>query len=263
MARSDGTTAVPLSTTVRRRGPHPLALYGSAAYRRSMTERLTDGVWWLEVGGVPFWDVNAYLVDDGGTLTLVDAGTPFLRSTLAEAVAATGHALADVDRLLLTHYDLDHFGGLLRAAALDATVYAGTVDADLLAGDHTPPLLHHKGAFHRAVAMVLADRDVRRIEDGDAVGGFTAHHTPGHNPGHMAYHHADHDAAFLGDLVWERDGGFTTPIRLDSYDMHRLESSVVDLAERLQSFELACMGHGEPLRTGGSDRLGELAASLT
>jgi glyoxylase-like metal-dependent hydrolase (beta-lactamase superfamily II) len=227
-----------------------------------MTERLADGVWRLEVGGVSVWNVNAYLVDDGGTLTLVDAGTPFYRETLPTAVAAAGHELADVERVLVTHYDLDHFGGLLRGNGLDATVYAGGVDADLLAGDHSPPLLHHKGAFHRAVAAVLDDREVERVEDGDTVGGFTAYHTPGHNPGHMAYHHPDHDAAFLGDLVWERDGALTTPIRLDSYDLAELRESVVDLADRLPPFALACMGHGTPLTTGGSDRLRELADAL-
>lgn len=72
-----------------------------------MATELAEGVWHLDLG-----IVNAALVDDGGTLTLVDAGRRGGVDALADELAETGHEMADVDRILVTHYDGDHVGGL-------------------------------------------------------------------------------------------------------------------------------------------------------
>ena len=100
------------------------------------------------------------------------------------------------------------------------------------------------------------------IADGEAVGGFRAYHTPGHNPGHTVYVHERLGVAFLGDLVWGAEGGLTTPIWLDSYDMERLAASVRDLAGRVGEFEVAAMGHGDPVTAGGAAALTALAEQV-
>ena len=228
-------------------------------------DQLTDEVWWFRLGWYPPLRQNAFLVDDG-TLTLVDVGLPWDADRLRRYLAVAGHALADVDRVLVTHYDLDHVGAAYRLSGeLDVPVYIGRHDLELATGDRTPSPVHHKGAFHRVLRRlypVPGELDVRPLDDGDAVGGFVAYHTPGHNPGHTVYVHEDLGAAFLGDLVWEDGGALTTPIWLDSYDMAVLADSVSELAGRVGSFELACMGHGRPLRDGGHAALSELATSL-
>lgn len=230
-----------------------------------MSRRLTEGVWLLDLGLVEPVDSYAYLVDDPveGTVTLVDAGLFLNRPTLEAELAAAGegYALADVDRVLVTHYDLDHVGGLRAFAGSGVPVYVGTDDAALLAGDADPPLLHHKGLFHRVTRQVwpFPDVEVVPVGDADTVGGFRAYHTPGHNPGHTVYVHGGLGVAFLGDLVWGEDGELTTPIRFDSYDMDELAASVRDLAARAGEFEVAAMGHGDPLTSGGSRALAKLA----
>lgn len=228
-------------------------------------DRLTDEVWWFRLGWYPPLRQNVYLVDDG-TVTLVDAGLPWDADRLERFLDVAGYDLADLDRVLVTHYDLDHLGGALRLADdLDAPVHIGAPDLALASGEATPPLLHHKGAFHRVLRRLFplpAALDVRPVEDGDAVGEFVAVHTPGHNPGHTVYVHEALGAAFLGDLVWEDDGVLTTPIRLDSYDLAELADSVRDLADRVPPFDLACMGHGRPILEDGDDALAALAASL-
>jgi len=230
-----------------------------------MPRRLTGGVWLLDLGLVDPVDSYAYLVDDpdDGTVTLVDAGLFLNRPTLAAELAAAGegYTLDDVDRVLVTHYDLDHVGGLGAFADSGVPVYVGADDAALIAGDADPPLLHHKGLFHRVARRVwqFPDVEVVPVEDGEAVGGFRAYHTPGHNPGHTVYVHGGLGVAFLGDLVWGDDGKLTTPIRLDSYDMDELAASVRDLAARAGEFEVAAMGHGDPLTSGGSRALADLA----
>ncbi|MDY7081499.1 MAG: MBL fold metallo-hydrolase, partial [Halobacteria archaeon] len=152
-----------------------------------MTTELRDGVWQIKLRALPGWIINSYLVDDDGTLTLIDAGMPWNASDIRAGVEDAGYDLEHLERVLITHYDLDHFGGLLRLSDLDIEVYAGRPDAGFFTGDEKPPLLHHKGAFHRLLRVVTPDLEVEPLEDGDDVGGFQAFHTPGHNPGHMAY----------------------------------------------------------------------------
>jgi len=230
-----------------------------------MARPLAEGVWLLDLGLVDPVDSYAYLVADPAddSLSLVDAGLFVNDPTLAEELAAVGYGVGDVDRVLLTHYDLDHVGGL-RALPPDVPVYLGAADAALARGEASPPLFHHKGLFHRAARRLwpFPDVDLRTVEDGDEIGGFVAYHTPGHNPGHTVYVHADLGVAFLGDLVWGEDGGLTTPIRFDSYDLAELAESVKRLADRAPPFEVAAMGHGEPLVAGGSAALADLAARL-
>lgn len=228
-------------------------------------DRLTDGVWWFRLGWYPPLRQNVYLVDDGD-VTLVDVGLPWDADRLKRFLGVAGYEVADVDRVLITHYDLDHLGAALRLAdELSAPVYIGASDLALASGDWAPPLLHQKGAFHRVLRRLFplpATLDVRPVEDGDTIGGFVAYHTPGHNPGHTVYVHEEFGAAFLGDLVWEDDGALTTPFWLDSYDMAELADSVRALHERSPTFELACMGHGRPLSEGGHAALSELVAML-
>ncbi|WP_458186791.1 MBL fold metallo-hydrolase [Haladaptatus sp. NG-WS-4] len=175
-----------------------------------MAQELAAGVWLLELG-FPVVGANAFLVDDG-EVTLVDAGLPWfgVRRELRDA----GFSPTDVDRVLVTHYDVDHVGGLRNLPDLDAPVFVGERDANLLSGVYDPPLLHHKGAFHRLareLVTIPAHLDVFPLEDGAQVGGFTAFHTPGHNPGHTVYVHDELGVGLLGDLVWERHGVLSPP----------------------------------------------------
>lgn len=225
-----------------------------------MAERLADGVWLLDPGGFPPVSANAYLLVDDEPV-LVDTGPPWSGSSLRREVDAAGHALDDVDRVFLTHYDLAHVGGL---AALEpgTSVYLGRDDARLASGEWDPPPFHHKGVVHRVLRRLVPLPDhveVGRLRDGDEVGGLTAYHTPGHNPGHMAYVHGELDAGLLGDMVWEDEGRLTTPFWLDSYEMHELRESIRRFVARAPPFEVAGVAHGTPIRAGGSEALRTLA----
>lgn len=218
-----------------------------------MATELRPGVWRIDLGFV-----NAYLAVDEEVL-LVDAGAPWHADELRDGLADAGVSVPAVDRVLVTHYDLDHVGGLGGLAGdLDARVYAHEPDASYLAGERRPPPRSRKGAVQALSGAFVSEPPVPvvRVGDGETVGPFTAYHTPGHTPGHVAY--LDERVGFLGDLVRERDGELAPSPWPLSDDTTAVRESIRDLLDRAPRFRIACPGHGEVLRSGGYDALAAL-----
>jgi len=216
-----------------------------------MVRVLRDDVWWFDLSGV-----NAYLaVEDDGPV-LVDAGMPWHARSIRRGLDQAGFEPVDLERVLLTHYDPDHVGGL-RRLDVDCPVYIGAGDAPYLQGQLDPPWTEWKGLLQRVVRPFVqpSGLDVRPVTDDDTVGSFTVYDTPGHTTGHVSYVSTELDAAFLGDAVRSSNGELHLPPWLLSENMRAVRESVHDLVERVPDFELACPGHGDPLVEGGRDAL--------
>jgi glyoxylase-like metal-dependent hydrolase (beta-lactamase superfamily II) len=201
----------------------------------------------METTRIDLRGVNAYLVrPEGEEPILVDAGTPWGVSSIREEVEDAGHTLGSIEAVLLTHYDVDHVGGLSRLskAGLDAPVYAAEPDASFLDGTAKPPLGNHKGVFQRLVGTTVRrpPLTVERLGDGDEVAGFEVRATPGHTPGHVVY--LRDETAFLGDLVREKDGSFEFLPSLLSYDSEKAKESARSLVESFDA-DVAYVGHGD------------------
>ncbi|MEF8900067.1 MAG: MBL fold metallo-hydrolase [Halovenus sp.] len=222
-----------------------------------MATRLTETVWWCNFQGV-----NAYLLRDGDALTLVDAGMTWHAPGVARAASVAGGGLDAIERVLVTHYDVDHVGALGRLEGLDATVYAREPDASYLTGSERPPWTNGKGALQRAFGLFgsTPSPPVESIDDGERIGPFTAYATPGHSPGHTAFVSESHSVAFVGDLVRESGGEFRPVPSILNYDTDRSRTSLREFVDRVPPFEAACMGHGTPFGEGGGDRLAAFAA---
>ena len=54
--------------------------------------------------------INAYLVEQAGEVTIIDAGMPGYYGDIDRELAAMGRAPADVRALVLTHGHSDHIG---------------------------------------------------------------------------------------------------------------------------------------------------------
>lgn len=223
-----------------------------------MVRRLAEGVWWIRLS-----QSNAYLVADDG-YTLVDAGTPGDADRLVDAVREVAGGLDAIDRVLVTHFDMDHVGGLGRLPALDAPVYAGERDAPLVAGETKPGWTDRKALFHRLAGWWCdpPSGPVEAVADGETVAGFGAHHTPGHTAGHVVFVHEGRSVAFLGDLVHTDDGSFGLPPWYFSRRPGRVRTSLREFVETAPPFDVAAAGHGRPLTAGGSDRLRDYVGSL-
>lgn len=224
-----------------------------------MVTQLRDGVWWIDLGGV-----NAYLVDDDGDLTLVDAGLPWHGGEVVDAIVEAGFVLGDLDRVLLTHYDLDHVGGLSRLDGLDVRIYAGQSDAPLVTGRTAPRFEFPKGLTQRLMGPLYSPpgNEVVPTTDGEAIGSFTPYETPGHTDGHVVYVSEALETAFLGDLVLESDGDFAPSPWYLSTDTDQVRESIHRLAADAPDFDVAAIGHGVPFDHAGSDRLNDLAGRI-
>jgi len=90
--------------------------------------RLTQGV------------VNFYLIEDGGRLLLVDAGTPGDWKVLVRTVQELGRGLEDLEAVLLTHAHADHTGSAERARTTAGTrVWVQSKDAPASKGGKRAP----------------------------------------------------------------------------------------------------------------------------
>ena len=144
--------------------------------------------------------VNAYLVNTGDKLVLVDTGAaglfgPTLGNLLANLKAA-GYQPEQVDAVLITHMHPDHVGGLIadgKIAFPNATVHADQHDADFWLAqanlDKAPA--DAKGFFQGAMASmnpyITAGKFKPFNGNTDLLPGIRAVATPGHTPGHSIY----------------------------------------------------------------------------
>lgn len=224
-----------------------------------MATALAEGVFQLHCRGV-----NAYLLDDGAP-TLIDAGSPWDVGLLRSELLDAGYHPGDIDRVLITHYDIDHVGGLARLSpALDAPVYASDPDRAYVAGLRTPPLSTRKELFQRVVRPLLSvpSLPVRPISPGDRFDGIRAVRAPGHTPGHTVFVAESLSAVVFGDALRGKRGRLRQMYRPLTQSPPRARKSIRELADELPAFEIACVGHGDPLPSGGDRALRELADEL-
>src|SRR5947209_8785664 len=87
--------------------------------------------------------VNWYVIEEGGRLTVLDAGFPGHREQLPELLATIGRTVVDVDALLLTHNHVDHLGNAeqIRAESGARVLIHDADAAGARKGGAEPPVL--------------------------------------------------------------------------------------------------------------------------
>jgi glyoxylase-like metal-dependent hydrolase (beta-lactamase superfamily II) len=228
--------------------------------------------------------VNWYFVEEGGQVTVVDAGVSGYWDQLEPALRSAGRGLGDVAALLLTHAHSDHTGvaGLLHER--DVPVYLHPADDELMRTAKEPwkreanplPYLWRPGVWAFFAHMVRSGAlkppkidDTRPVADGDALdvpGRPRVIHTPGHTPGHCAYYFEGHRALFVGDLLctWNALTGRLGPqIMPRPFNVSSAESlSSLDRIEPLET-EALLTGHGEPWTEGTAAAVARARAAGT
>ena len=159
---------------------------------------------------------NAYLINTGSKLVLVDTGAGALFGpTLGKFVnnlKAAGYQPEQIDEIYLTHMHGDHIGGLVKDGQRvfpNAIVRAGKADADFWLNkanmDKAPA--EKKGYFQGAMASInpyVQAGKFKAIEgDGELVPGVSALAEHGHTPGHTVYvvQSRGQKLVLIGDLI--------------------------------------------------------------
>ncbi|GGQ04085.1 MBL fold metallo-hydrolase [Streptosporangium pseudovulgare] len=213
---------------------------------------------------------QAYLWDDGGSLTLVDAGIAGCGEAVAEAVGRLGFRREDLRRIVLTHFHEDHAGGAAEISAWgDAEVLAHRLEAPIIRGEvqgPPPDFTDEERALHRSLGAHLLPpappcRVDRELTDGDVVGfggGARVIATPGHTGGSLALHLPEHGVLFTGDTVAHVEGRVMPGVfNLDRDETLRSFRGLAGL-----DVQVACVGHGEPVMDGAGAALRAAAAAL-
>jgi len=227
-------------------------------------ERVAEGVHRVLKGYV-----NAYVIEAGEGLILVDTGLPKRADRIAGAVRDLGRMAKEIRHVLVTHHHLDHTGSLAALCRrIDATVYCSPADAPIVRGERMPPRYNRarvsgrvlgpvrerigpKRAEARAVDHALADGEVLPL-----AGGLKVITTPGHTAGHVSFL-LDRDGGVLvaGDAAGARGSKAGPPVGavfgMSTEDLDEAVRSFHKLAGF--DFEVALPGHGNPVRGGASE----------
>ena len=221
--------------------------------------------------------VNAYLLEEAGEVTIIDAGMPGFYRDLPRELTSLGRTVADVRAVVLTHGHSDHIGfaeRLRRERRVPISVHEA--DAALARGEvpnpargmgptRIAPLLGflwfgilHGGLRRPTIHEVATFGDGATLE---VPGSPRVILVPGHTPGSAALHVPSRDALFVGDafatyaVTTGARGPQVAPFTADARE------AVASLA-RLEGVDanLVLPGHGEPW-TGGVDEAIRLVRS--
>lgn len=217
--------------------------------------------------------VSCYLVvDDDGSVLIVDAGLPAVWPHLGRALRQIGSTPGDVAAMVLTHAHFDHIGTAARAQReLGIPVWAHEDDFFIAAHPyrylHESPRLRYPLRHLRAVPVLAAMtkagalavpgvRDLLPVVPYERLpvpGNPVVVPTPGHTQGHVALHLPDRDVLLSGDALVTLDpytGGHGPQIVAGA--------ATADSAQALRSLDalaatgatIVLPGHGEPWTRG-------------
>lgn len=237
-ALSDGTVALPVDQLLTNTNP---ARVDRALARSGLLSPLETSV-------------NAYLINTGEKLVLVDAGAGALfgptLGRLAANLKAAGYQPEQVDEIYLTHLHADHVGGLVsdgRMAFPNAIVRGDGADADYWLNDTNLSRANkdERPAFEAAKASLQPYIEAHRFRPfrgaTPLAAGISALPRHGHTPGHTTYlvQSRGQSLVLWGDLIHVAAMQFDYPAVTISFDTNARAAAV----QRKRAFADAATGN--------------------
>jgi glyoxylase-like metal-dependent hydrolase (beta-lactamase superfamily II) len=202
---------------------------------------------------IPKTVANPYLLIDPDGLTLIDAGLPGSHRKILRYMASLGYAPRDLKRILITHSDYDHVGGLapLKAAS-GARVFASPVEAQAMAEGHASRPVKPRRLITRLLfglmgglfkpARIQVDE---LLSDGQilpVLGGLRVVESLGHTPGHISLFAPSAGILFCGDSIVSGEEGLRGSSGANNWDQAKSDESVRKQAAL--GARILCSGHG-------------------
>jgi len=237
-ALSDGTVALPVNQLLTNTTP---ARVDAALARSGLSSPLETSV-------------NAYLINTGEKLVLIDTGAAALfgptLGRLAANLKAAGYQPEQVDEIYLTHLHADHVGGLIsdgRMAFPNAVVRADGADADYWLNDTnlSRSRKEDRPAFEAAKAALQPYIEAHRFRPfrgaTPLAAGISALPRYGHTAGHTTYlvQSRGQSLMFWGDLIHVAAMQFDNPAVTISFDTNARAAAT----QRKRAFAEAATGN--------------------
>jgi len=201
---------------------------------------ILEGVRGVDLSEADGLDLEAYLLDCGDGVVLVDTGMrPRDVDRIEAELGEMGRGWRDIGIVLITHKHGDHVNNLARIKELTgAEVMAGEGDAEDI----------------EAATGVGVDRRLRHGDCLDLCGGIEVIHVPGHSLGNLCFYLRARRAIIAGDTVFGDDGGnLQPPPEKYCLDARMAEREI----ERLLSydFDALLLSHGRNLLRDAKSRV--------
>ncbi|MGD0154373.1 MAG: MBL fold metallo-hydrolase [Thermacetogeniaceae bacterium] len=243
--------------------------------------KLADGV---EVLELPFKNpmgmqgvVNLTLIWDQDTVVLADTGFPGQLPQIREGMDRAGVPFDRLGKVIITHQDVDHVGGLpdiLKESAHKVEVLAHAVEKPYIEG--SKPLLKMNPERLAKAFASLPEEQRKKMEavfanppkagvdvtvaDGEVLpycGGITVIFTPGHTLGHISLYLNQSKVLVTGDALVAADGELLGPNPQVTYDLDLALKSLKKLTQ--YDIETVVCYHGGVYQKNANQRLKELA----
>jgi glyoxylase-like metal-dependent hydrolase (beta-lactamase superfamily II) len=199
---------------------------------------------------------NSYMVVSEEGAAVIDTGMPGNETRILEYARGAGVDASQIQRIILTHPDIDHSGSVAKLKGLtNAKVAIHEADAPRLAGERNLKevkgpmgvLLGIMGAFVHFTPVT----PVILLRDSDRIQGLVVIHAPGHTDGSICLY-KEGEAMFVGDaLKTDSKGRPHLPSGAMTVSMDLAKESI----KRISSYRYPVLlpGHGPPMERDASE----------
>ena len=239
-----------------------------------MIHQVLDKIYKIEIPiPFPLKTMNVYFIDDSPR-TLVDVGikTEASFETLKKGLETIGVGLNSIERILVTHGHIDHYGQAKRVSSLSgAPIYIHSKEygrirsfihslgfvKSILLRNGAPETLVDEAIHYMESAQIMADSldEAFFLDNGDSIPFksmiWKTIHCPGHSPGLICFHWLEEKILFTGDHLLKE----ITPNPILNVPGYRPPFRYPGLKDYLNSLEkiekmdisLLLPGHGEEI----------------
>jgi glyoxylase-like metal-dependent hydrolase (beta-lactamase superfamily II) len=219
----------------------------------------------------------ALLWDSDGA-TLVDTGIPGQLDAIRREIENAGVDFESVRRIILTHQDIDHIGGLpeiVRVRGGEIEVLAHGEDKPYIEGDKPLIKMNRERMAQMMESLPESQRQQlegilsappsgkvdRTLHDGEELplhDGIEVIHTPGHTPGHLSLFVRKARLLIAGDELRVEEGELVGPSEWATPDMESANASL----RKLTDYPIDCVlcYHGGFYGPNASEKIAQLSA---